>query len=36
MEAVSIARASFMAKVGLGGLCPNCEEPVTVDELLAT
>jgi len=27
---------SFMAKVGLGGLCPCCGEPVTVEELLAT
>lgn len=27
---------SFMRKVGLGGLCPCCGEPVTVEELLAT
>jgi hypothetical protein len=23
-----------MRKVGLGGLCPHCEEPVTVFDLL--
>ena len=27
---------SFMTKLGLGGLCSNCDEPVTFDELLAT
>lgn len=25
----------FMSKVGSGGLCPDCSEPITVDELLA-
>ena len=25
---------SFMRRVGVGGLCPCCDEPVTVDELL--
>ncbi len=24
------------ARVGLGGACPHCDEPVTVDELLGT
>lgn len=27
---------SFMTKVGLGGLCPCCSEPITVAELLET
>jgi hypothetical protein len=26
----------FMRRLGLGGLCPCCDEPVTVDELLGT
>ena len=26
--------STFMARVGLGGLCPCCDEPVAVDELL--
>jgi hypothetical protein len=26
--------AVFMRRVGVGGLCPCCDEPVTVDELL--
>jgi hypothetical protein len=26
--------ATFMRRVGVGGLCPCCDEPVTVDELL--
>ena len=25
---------AFMARVGLGGACPHCDEPVAVDELL--
>ncbi|MGQ0680036.1 MAG: hypothetical protein ACT4OM_10365 [Actinomycetota bacterium] len=25
---------TFMRKLGLGGLCPHCEEPVTVFDLL--
>lgn len=25
---------SFMNRVGYGGLCPCCDEPVTIDELL--
>jgi RecJ-like exonuclease len=25
---------TFMRKAGLGGLCPHCEEPVTVTDLL--
>jgi hypothetical protein len=25
---------TFMHRVGLGGLCPCCDEPVTIDELL--
>jgi predicted amidophosphoribosyltransferase len=25
----------FSRRVGVGGLCPQCEEPVTVAELLA-
>ncbi len=24
----------FMRRVGLGGTCPNCEEPISVNELL--
>lgn len=27
--------ATFMRKIGLGGECPNCAEPVAVTELLA-
>ncbi|MGH7429761.1 MAG: hypothetical protein ACREJ4_15600 [Candidatus Methylomirabilaceae bacterium] len=26
---------SFMSRVGLGGRCPHCDEPVAVDDLLA-
>jgi uncharacterized C2H2 Zn-finger protein len=25
---------AFMRKAGLGGLCPHCDEPVTIGELL--
>ena len=25
---------TFMHRLGLGGLCPCCDEPVTIDELL--
>jgi len=25
---------TFMHRVGLGGLCPSCDEPHTIDELL--
>lgn len=25
---------TFMRKLGLGGLCPHCEEPITVTDLL--
>ena len=25
---------TFMHRVGRGGLCPCCDEPVTIDELL--
>lgn len=25
---------TFMRKLGLGGLCPHCEEPVTLSDLL--
>ena len=27
---------TFMARVGYGGHCPSCDEPVTLDELLNT
>ncbi len=27
---------SFMRRLGPGGLCPCCEEPVTIEELLET
>ena len=27
--------ATFMRRLGTGGLCPNCTEPITNDELLA-
>ena len=27
--------ATFMTRVGYGGLCPCCDEPITIDELLA-
>jgi hypothetical protein len=26
--------STFMRRVGLGGACPGCEEPVTVAELI--
>jgi hypothetical protein len=26
--------ASFMRRLGPGGLCPCCDEPITIDELL--
>jgi hypothetical protein len=26
--------SAFMGRVGIGGLCPHCDEPVTFDELL--
>lgn len=25
---------TFMARVGIGGLCPCCDEPVAIDELI--
>jgi len=25
---------TFMRAVGIGGLCPSCDEPHTIDELL--
>lgn len=28
--------STFTTRVGYGGHCPNCEEPVTLDELLNT
>lgn len=28
--------ATFMARLGYGGHCPCCDEPITIDELLAT
>jgi RNA polymerase subunit RPABC4/transcription elongation factor Spt4 len=27
---------TFMRRLGGGGTCPNCSEPVTIDELLDT
>jgi Zinc-ribbon containing domain len=27
---------TFTRRLGIGGTCPHCEEPVTVDELLQT
>lgn len=26
--------STFMSRIGIGGLCPCCDEPVSVDELL--
>jgi hypothetical protein len=26
---------TFMKRVGIGGTCPCCDEPITIDELLA-
>jgi hypothetical protein len=26
--------STFMRRVGIGGACPSCDEPLTVDELL--
>jgi hypothetical protein len=26
--------SSFMRRVGIGGACPHCDEPVTVAELI--
>jgi predicted amidophosphoribosyltransferase len=27
---------SFMRRVGRGGLCPCCDQPITLEEILAT
>jgi hypothetical protein len=28
--------ATFMHRIGTGGNCPSCHEPVTIDELLGS
>lgn len=25
---------TFMTRIGIGGLCPGCDDPITIDELL--